>query len=202
MELRISQSSFNFNYNYKIFNQNEIMYYGKANRVILPKFRNIQIFNYKNEHLLSVKQENFFKMLLSHLPIISFFSFSVCPYILYYKDSKIGYMEEKCNRSSIVRGEIYGVAYELIQHTGKYVAIYSEKQQIGLIEREISKIGDGDQYRIRFNNGFNEEIAICFCLLADILWYTSDTEIYGEKYEYSIGFKERELNCNWKPDEK
>ncbi|WP_346938616.1 hypothetical protein [uncultured Clostridium sp.] len=202
MELRISQSSFNLNYEYTIFKQNEIIYYGKANRVLLPKFRKIQIFNYKNEHLLSVKQESFLRILLTHLPIISFFGFSVCPYVFYYGDSKIGYMEEEHNGSSIVKGEIYGAFYELIEHTGKYIAIYSDKHQIGLIEREISKIGDGDKYKLIFNNSFNKEIAICFCLLADILWHTSDTEIYSEKWEFSTELKERPLNCKWKPDEK
>jgi len=201
MELRISQSSFNLNYEYTIFKENKVIYYGKANRVLLPKCRNIQVFNYDKEQLISVKQESILRVLLSYLPIISFFNFTVCPYVFYCGDFKIGYMEEEYNGSSIAKGEIYGVIYELVEHTSEYIAIYNNKNQIGLIKRVISKVGDGDKYKLIFNNSFDKELAICFCLLADILWHTSDTKIQGEQWEFSTEFKERPLNRKWKPDE-
>lgn len=201
MELIINQSSLDLNFKYTVIEENKEICYGKANRIIIPNFRKIEVFNCQNKNLLSIKQESLLRIILKYLPIISFWNFSVCPYNFYCNGAMIGYMKEEYNGSSSVKGKIFGEFYEIVENTGECVSIYRSDKQVGLIKRRKSKIGDGDKYELIFNNNFNKELAISICILADVLWHTSDKQIYSEKLEFSTKIKGRPFNLEWKPED-
>lgn len=201
MEFTIRQSNFKYNYEYKIYRLNQLIYNAKINRVIIPQFRKIKLYSIENQEILCIRQKDYLKFLLGHIPIFNLFSFSICPYEFYKDNVKIGYMKMKSNTNRCIEGKVYDKQYQIWEYNGEYVFIYCNDKQVGLIKRKVSKIGDGDEYKVLFNKELEQEIAINFCLLSDIIWHTSDTQIYSQKWEFSQKLKDENLNVEWVPED-
>lgn len=201
MELTIKQSKFRFNYQYKVYESSELLYTATINRTIIPFLRQANLYKLDGKKISCLKQESWIKFILGIAPIISFFSFTVCPYIYYENDIKQGYLEEKRNGSSYVFGKISGINFELYQHDSNYIAIYSNNVQVGLIKKSNLKEFDGDQYRVTYNKVIKREVVIILSLLADVLWYTSDTSINSFCYEWTKQLTEIKFDRNWTPED-
>lgn len=149
----------------------------------------------------NIKQENWFRLILRLIPLMCFFSFSVSPYIYYSKEMEKGYLRQKVNGDGYVYGQIEGEEFEIWEHTGNYISIHSNEKQIALIKRSKLKEFDGDRYRIIFGKSLEKHLAAIFCLLADALWHTDDTELYSMSWEFSYQLTGKKLDKNWLPED-
>lgn len=73
MNLLIKQKEYSFNYQYKVYDNNELLYTAYANRTIIPMFRKISLIDTNGNILYTLKQENLFNFIISTIPISDFF---------------------------------------------------------------------------------------------------------------------------------
>lgn len=200
MELIIKQSQLKKNFQYKIYALDELIYTAQANRIIIPRFRNITLFNHKGEIVCSFKQNEWKKFILSKIPIISLFRFSICPFSYYKGGIEKGYTKGKVEGGYIF-GAIDGISYEIWEETSEYTGIFREGKQVALITRSRFKQFDGDQYKLIYSKSLEMEIAAMLCLLVDTLWYTKDSQIYSTSWEYTIYYGGKKVDKDWVPED-
>lgn len=203
MKLIIEQEKFKFNYQYKIFDDNELVYIGRANRTVIPQPRKISLCDLNNNELdIILKEENIIKFIISYIPILGWFNFSVCPYNLYVNGMKQGFLSKVVQRKNThpsIIGEIKGHNISIYEHTGDLYTIFKDNLQQGLIKREHWKQGDGDRYIILYNREFGTELAALIGILVDIIWGTTDTSIKFLRYEYTWVLGEEKSDNHWEP---
>ena len=124
MELIVKQSKLKFNYEYKIYDHDKIIYTAKANRTIIPYLRRISIYDLNDIEVFSLKQESLLKIFLRMIPFLSFFQFSICPYNYYDNGFYKGFIREKFNGDGYIFGEIENINYEMWQHTATSFSFY------------------------------------------------------------------------------
>lgn len=178
-----------------------MIFIAKSNRTFIPNLRKIYLFELNGKEVCCLKQESWIKLILQTIPLINLFKFSVCSYIYYNHGIKEGYLREMYCGDGHVVGVINGKSYELIEHTGTYYGIYCNEKQVGYIKRNMLKELDEDKYKIIYSKSLETELAIIFCLLSDILWHTSDTNIYSINLEFSYQLTGRKYNKEWKPED-
>jgi hypothetical protein len=201
MELIIEQEVLKANYEYKIYVDKELIYISKINRTIATTLRKIHLYDRDGNEICCLKQESWLKLILQNIPFVCLFSFAVCPYIFYRDGIRQGYLREAFDGDWVVIGEIDNDKYEIWDHTGNNMSIYCNEKQVGAITRDCFKLFDGDKYKILYNRNFDRELAIMCSLLADVLWNTSDDNIYGCSWEWGMQLDGKKINKNWKPED-
>ncbi|MFD3158368.1 hypothetical protein ACFIJ5_16205 [Haloimpatiens sp. FM7330] len=202
MELIVEQLKFKYNYEYRVYDMGIHIYTAKINRTIIPSLRKICLYETNGREICCLKQENWLKIILGMIPVINGFNFSICSYIYYKNGINEGYLSEKVTvLSEYVMGTIYGNNYEMWEHTGNNIGIYCNEKQVALIKRASFKEYDGNQYEILYNKNFEKEIVVIFCLLADVLWATSDTTSYTLSWEYTVQLTGKKMDKTWKPED-
>lgn len=201
MELEIKQDWFNFkNYNYKIYQSDQLIYTATSNRLIIPILRSITVSDNIGGNIYTIKQKNFIKHILSLVPVINLLFITSCPYIIYKNNKDIGVITEYYYfKGGTVKAVIEGIEYYLYCQTGNGVSIYCNDQQIGIIKRDVWKHGDADTYHVLFDSCLKPIIAALLSVMIDILWHTSDTKFSSISYEYTIQFGQKETDKNWHP---
>lgn len=197
MEIIIKQSKLKYNYKYKIYSQSNLLFLGKANRTILPSKRKIEISYPNGNNVCTLKQENVYKYILSCIPILNLFKISVCPYILYFNNLYQGYLKQQGFWNRDVVGIIDNNKIVIKAHTGNYISIHSSDEQVALAKKNVHKKLDADEYFVSYNKDQSVEVISIICILADIIWYTSDDTVHSSSIEYDIVLND-DFNKNWK----
>lgn len=195
MELTIKQSKLKFHFEYEIYEYYKLIYRAKINRMMIPYFRKIYLYDVNGNEICCLKQESWLKLILSMFPIVNFFKFSVCPYNFYKNSIKKGFLYQWDS----FKGKIGGDTYEICEHTGNAISFYRNDEQVGSIDRKRFKEFDEDQYRVMYNGDLNKELVAIFTLLADAEWHTSENKTSSFSWEYTIKFGEKKQDKNWVP---
>ncbi|QHI73456.1 hypothetical protein [Aminipila terrae] len=197
MEIIIKQSKLKYNYEYKIYSQSNLLLLGKANRTIFPSKRKIEI-SYPNGNIVcTLKQENDFKYILSCIPIINLLKICACPYILYFNNQNKGYFMQQGFWNRDIVGIIGNNKIAIKAHTGNYISIHFNNEQVALAKKNVYKKFDADEYLVNYNKDQRMEVISIIYILVDIIWYTSDDTLYSNSLEYKIVFND-DFNKNWK----
>lgn len=201
MELIIKQSMLQANFQYKIYEKDNLIYTASVNRALLPSLRKIFVRDINGKEICSLKQEDILKLILKQLPFISFFKFSVCPFIYYENNERAGYIRENVNGDGYVYGYIGEEYYEIWEHSGTNISIIRDLKQVAAIKKSSMKVFDGDEYRVIFNKGCDKHLVVILCLLSDVLWFTSDNSSSSLSWEYNVQLTGRKIDRNWNPED-
>ena len=112
----------------------------------------------------------------------------------------MGYIKEEYNGGNTIIGEINNKSYKLIEQNEKYIHIFSEEDQVGLIERQISHVGELDEYKILFNSSLKKDIATSFCIISNLLLHDRSNQDFPQSSEIRRNLSRRKFNENWKPE--
>ncbi|WP_346917586.1 hypothetical protein [Clostridium sp.] len=197
------------NYKYSIYTETQLMYRVEATKGTFASLCKIIVYDKHGNELYNVAQQNFNKIILRLIPFMSFLKFSVCPFEVYKDDIHVGSIREKSNGGCNIIADINDINYEIIEQTEKYVHIFKENEQVGLIERINSSINNAYDYIILFNKNIPSEIVTIFSIIVDLTWnygcrrndinfYNGIKTNYHEKRWNLYG---KSLNKNWRPEE-
>lgn len=192
MELIIRQSKLRSKYEYKVYENEELIYIGETKEIMIPQLRKIYLRDLSDNDVCVLKQESWFKLVLGLIPFIWLFKFSVPPFIYYDGSVKKGFLFPG---SGLVRGEIDGSLYEMRAHTGNVYSFYCCDKQIGLIEEKKSEKYNEHIYKVTFNKGVDKQLAVMLCIIADVVWILSDADGYSTIVQISG----RKLDESWRP---
>ncbi|WP_346848686.1 hypothetical protein [uncultured Clostridium sp.] len=197
------------NYKYSIYTETQLIYRVEATKGTFASLCKIIVYDKYGIELYNVAQKNFNKIILRLIPFMSFFKFSVCPFEVYKDDICVGSIHEKSNGGCNIIADINGINYEIIEQTEKYVHIFKENEQVGLIERINSSINNAYDYIILLNKNIPSEIVTIFSIIVDLTWNygcrRNDINFYNgiktNYHEKRWNLQGKNLNKNWTPKE-
>lgn len=201
MELYIKQNKFNLlNYKYEISVEGKLIFIAKANRVLIPSFRKIFLYDCKGSDIYKLIQRNVLKLIIEYIPFFPYV-FGVCPYILFNGENKCGFIQKQPNKQEDASGIIENKNTVIYQCSGNKIAILSNGKQVGLIKRNPWKEGDGDKYVVLYDKNFNRELISIITIFSDIIFHTNDGQYTSSSWESTIrhGYEQYE---NWVPEDK
>jgi hypothetical protein len=204
MKLEIQQEKLKLYLEYKVIKDDEVVYIGEVNRMLLPKFRKISFSDINGKEVCTLVQEDIKTFILSKIPIINWFRDFSCPYNLYFNGINSGFLREVQlgkKESPDIYGEVDKRKYSIYMHTGNEYSIFIDDIQECLISQEHWKLGDGDIYNILYSRNLKDELAAIICILIDILWATIDISASSLSYQKTWVIGGRKKDENWKPED-
>ena len=199
MNLIIRQTPTKVNYEYKLYENKNILYTAKINstKYLIPK--KVDIYDSHDDKISYIVQEDKKKFYLSCIPFLGLNILGKCQYNYYKYGELVGFAVENFKGGSHIFSKIGADEYEVWNPKNDNICIYDNGKQVALLNR--NRLGDfyGDYYTVKCNRSFSKELLILFCLIADVEWFAW---AYGKHdYSFSIQFGGRRFDENWTPED-
>lgn len=202
MQLEVRQDFIGIDFKYSVYRDGKMLFWGRANRTIIPYLKKITLMDLNHEEICQLKQTNLAKFVLSKIPVFKILNFSACPYEIYTKSQKIGFLKQlnwiKKQGPDVV-GIINNKAISIFEHTGNEFSVFCNEEQVASISRKAFKTGDGDSYLVTYDRVIEDYLIAIIALLLDQLFSTEEGSINGESYSYTYKIGQGKKDSEWMP---